>query len=73
VCRHGSQTQGGAQADAVEGHLIDTVFHRGNAVRRRVPGVFTLSASCFTSIFSQLARHHGLQRYKAMAVSSKLS
>jgi hypothetical protein len=38
VRRHGGQAQGGAQADAVEGHLIDTVFHRGNAVCRRVPG-----------------------------------
>jgi hypothetical protein len=55
VRRHGGQAQGGAQADAVEGHLIDTVFHRGNAVRRRVPGAFTLSASCFTSIFSWLS------------------
>jgi hypothetical protein len=55
VCRHGGQAQGGAQADAVEGHLIDTVLHRGNAVCRRVPGAFTLFASCFTSIFSQLS------------------
>jgi hypothetical protein len=31
VRRHGGQAPGGAQADAVEGHLIDTVFHRGNA------------------------------------------
>jgi hypothetical protein len=38
VHRHGGQAQGGAQADAVEGHLIDTVFHRDNAVYRRVPG-----------------------------------
>jgi hypothetical protein len=38
VRRHGGQAQGGAQADIVEGHLIDTVFHRGNAVCRRVPG-----------------------------------
>jgi hypothetical protein len=31
VRRHGGQAQGGAQADAVESHLIDAVFHRGNA------------------------------------------
>jgi hypothetical protein len=55
VHRHGGQAQGGAQEDAVEGHLIDTVFHRDNAVCRRVPGAFTLSASCFTSIFSWLS------------------
>jgi hypothetical protein len=51
---HGGHAQGGAQANAVEGHFIDTVFHRGDAVCRRVPGAFTLSASCFTSIFSWL-------------------
>jgi hypothetical protein len=38
VRRHGGQAQGGAQADAVESHLIDAVFHRGNASCRRVPG-----------------------------------
>jgi hypothetical protein len=31
VRRHGCQAQGGAQADAVEGHFIDTVFHHDNA------------------------------------------
>jgi hypothetical protein len=36
--RHGGQAQGSAQANAVEGHFIDTVFHRGDAVCRRVPG-----------------------------------
>jgi hypothetical protein len=55
VRRHGGQGQGGALADAMEGHLIDTVLHRSNAVCRRVPGAFTLSASCFASIFSQLS------------------
>jgi hypothetical protein len=55
VHRHGGQAKGGAQANAMKGHLIDTVFHRDNAVRRRVPEAFTLSASCFTSIFSQLS------------------
>jgi hypothetical protein len=52
VRRHGGQAQGGAQADAVNGHLVDTVFHRGEAVRRRVSGAFTLSTSCFTNIFN---------------------
>jgi hypothetical protein len=37
VRRHGGQALGGAQADSVEGYLIDTVFHRGNAVHRCVP------------------------------------
>jgi hypothetical protein len=36
VRRHGGQAQGGAQADAVECHLIDTIFHRDEAVCRRV-------------------------------------
>jgi hypothetical protein len=49
---HGDQAMGGAQANAMKGHLIDAVFHRGNVGRRRVPGAFTLSASCFTSVFS---------------------
>jgi hypothetical protein len=39
----------------VEGHLIDAVFHRGNAGCRRVLGAFTLLANCFTSVFSQLS------------------
>jgi hypothetical protein len=34
--RHGSQAQGGAQADAVGSHLVHAVFHRGKALRRRV-------------------------------------
>jgi hypothetical protein len=41
VRRHGSQAQGGAQTDAVEGHLVDAVFHRAKAsfrcVRERSP------------------------------------
>jgi hypothetical protein len=36
----------------VEGYLIDAVFHHGNAGYRVSPGAFTLSANCFTSIFS---------------------
>jgi hypothetical protein len=40
VRRHGGQAQGGAQADAMKGHLIDAVFHRAKAsfrcVSRRV-------------------------------------
>jgi hypothetical protein len=34
--RHGGQAQGGDQVDAVEGHLIDAIFHLGNAGCRRV-------------------------------------
>jgi hypothetical protein len=36
VRRHGSQAQGGAQANAMGGHLVDAVLHRGKALRRRV-------------------------------------
>jgi hypothetical protein len=35
---HGGQAQGGAEADAVDGHLVHAVFHRGEALRRRVAG-----------------------------------
>jgi hypothetical protein len=38
VRHHGGQAQGGTQADAVESHLINAVFQRGNAGCRRVPG-----------------------------------
>jgi hypothetical protein len=55
VHRHGSQAQGGAQADTVEGHLVE----RSSTAPRRASGVslgaFTLSASFFTSVFSQLS------------------
>jgi hypothetical protein len=36
VRRHGDQAQGGAQADAVNSHLVDAIFHCSEAVRRRV-------------------------------------
>jgi hypothetical protein len=36
VRRHGGQALGGTQADAVNSHLVDAVFYRGEAVRRRV-------------------------------------
>jgi hypothetical protein len=36
VRRHGSQAQGGAQADAMGGHFINAVLHRSKALRRRV-------------------------------------
>jgi hypothetical protein len=45
---HGSQAQGGAQADAVEGHLVNAVFHRAKSSFRCVSGVFT-------SVFTQLS------------------
>jgi hypothetical protein len=51
--RHGGQAQGGAQADAMKGHLIDvssTVPRRASGVS---PGAFTLSASFSTSAFSR--------------------
>jgi hypothetical protein len=36
VRRHGSQAQGGAQANAMGGHLINAVLHHSKALRRRV-------------------------------------
>jgi hypothetical protein len=38
VHRHGGQAQGGAEADAVNSHLVHVIFYRGEAVRRRVSG-----------------------------------
>jgi hypothetical protein len=38
VRRHGGQAQGATQADVVESHLINVVFHCGNAGCRCVPG-----------------------------------
>jgi hypothetical protein len=53
--RHGGQAQGGAQADAVNGHLIDAVFHAPRRASGVSPGAFTLSASFSTSAFSRLS------------------
>jgi hypothetical protein len=36
VRRHGGQAQSGAQADAMGGHFVHAVLHRGKALRRRV-------------------------------------
>jgi hypothetical protein len=36
VRRHGSQAQGGAQANTMGGHLINAMLHRSEALRRRV-------------------------------------
>jgi hypothetical protein len=36
VRRHGGQAQGGAEADAVNSHLVHTIFYRGEALHRRV-------------------------------------
>jgi hypothetical protein len=36
VHHHGGQAQSGAQADAMGSHLVQAVFHRGKALRRRV-------------------------------------
>jgi hypothetical protein len=55
VRHHGSQVQGGAQADAVEGHLMTRSSTAAMRSADVSPGAFTLSASCFTSIFSQLS------------------
>jgi hypothetical protein len=52
---HGGQAKAGAQADAMKDHLIDTVFIAAMRSAGVSPGAFTLSASCFTSIFSQLS------------------
>jgi hypothetical protein len=55
VRRHGGQAQGGAQADAwraTSSPRSSTAAMRSAGVS---PGAFTLSASCFTSVFSWLS------------------
>jgi hypothetical protein len=43
VRRHGSQAQGGAQANAMGGHLINAVLHCSKALDRRVTaGVYLI-------------------------------
>jgi hypothetical protein len=55
VRRHGGQAQGGAQTDAVKGHLIDAVFHRAKVSFWRISGAFTLFASFSTTTFGRLS------------------
>jgi hypothetical protein len=55
VRRHGSQAQGGAQTDAMQGHLVDAACHRAKANFGVSPGVFTLFASFSASTFSRLS------------------
>jgi hypothetical protein len=69
--RHGGQAQSGAEADAMDGHLVHAVFHRGEALRWRVAGSVTLSANCFTSIFSWSSSASRAAKCKAMVVSIK--
>jgi hypothetical protein len=74
VRRHGGQAQAGAQTDAVEGHLVDAVFHRAKASFRCVSG----SAHLVRQLRNQRLQpvEFGVavcSNYGAMAVSSKLS
>jgi hypothetical protein len=55
VHRHGGQAQGGVQADAMKGHLIDAVFTAPRRAFGVSPGAFTLSSSFSTSAFSRLS------------------
>jgi hypothetical protein len=74
VRRHGSQAQGGAQTDVVEGHLVDAVLHHAKESFRCVSGSVHLVLQLL---------HQSLQPVElgvvvcnndgAMAVSSKLS
>jgi hypothetical protein len=36
--RHGGQAQGGAQTDAMQGHLVDAAYYRAKANFQRVSG-----------------------------------
>jgi hypothetical protein len=48
--RHGGQAQGGAEADAVDSHLVHSIFYRGKALHRR--------ASRSVHLVSQLLHQH---------------
>jgi hypothetical protein len=50
VRRHGGQAQGGAEADAVNNHLVHAIFYRDEALRWRV--------STNVHLFSQLLHQH---------------
>jgi hypothetical protein len=57
----------------MEGSLVDAVFTAAMRAAGVSPGAFTLSASFFTSIFSQLSSaSRSAEIYGAMAVSSEL-
>jgi hypothetical protein len=70
--RHGGQAQGGAEADAVDSHLVHAIFYHGEAPAGVSPGAFTLSANCFTSIFSWSSSASRAEKCKAMMVSIKV-
>jgi hypothetical protein len=53
--RHGGQAQGGAQADAVEGHFIDVISTAPRRAFGVSPEAFTLFASFSISAFSRLS------------------
>jgi hypothetical protein len=72
MCRHGGQAQSGAEADAVDSHLVHAIFYRGKALRRRVSRGVHLVSNCFTSIFSWSRSVSRAEKCKAMMVSIKV-
>jgi hypothetical protein len=74
VCRHGSQAQGGAKTDVVEGHLVDAFFHRAKASFRCVSGSVHLVRQLLYQRLQPVELSVAVcSNYGAMAVGSKLS
>jgi hypothetical protein len=74
VRRHGGQAQGGAQADAVEGHLVDAVFHRAKASFRCVSGSVHLVRQLLHQRLQRIELGVAIcSNHRVMAVSSRLS
>jgi hypothetical protein len=55
VRRHGGQAQGGAQTDAMQGHLVNAATTAPRRTSCVSPGAFTLFASFSASAFSRLS------------------
>jgi hypothetical protein len=74
VHRHGSQAQGGAQADAMKGHLVDAVFHRAKASFRCVSRSVHLVCQLLHQRLQPIELGVAIfSNHRAMAVSSRLS
>jgi hypothetical protein len=72
--RLGSQAQGGAQTDAVEGHLVNVVFYRAKARFRCVSGSVHLVRQLLHQRLQPVELGFAIcSNYRAMTVSSKLS
>jgi hypothetical protein len=70
--RHGGQAQGGAKADAVDGHLVHAVFHRSEALSRRVARSVHLVSHLLYQRFQLVKLGVAGWKCKAVVVSIKV-